>query len=375
VSRNELLSLDALLDLDLEYVSRMLEDEFARMSGCSLIITGGAGFLGYYFTLSALYWNRTHGNLDPIQVIVVDNFRRGVPGWLDDVDDDPNLSLLRADVSRLAPGELPLTDYVIHAAGIASPRYYREFPLETIDANVDGLRSLLDAYRGSAEGQELLKGFLYLSSSEIYGDPPADEIPTNEDFRGFVSCTGPRACYDESKRLGETISVVYAQKHELPVSIARPFNNYGPGLKISDQRVLPDFMRDAFEGRDITLLSDGSPTRTFCYVADAVVGYYKVLVRGRKGESYNVGTESPEVSMRHVSEQVADMARAYIGFKGVVRTGVPEEKDYLTDNPNRRCPIIEKARRELGYDPSIDLQEGLFRLMSWYRSYPTGEDA
>ena len=157
---------------------------------------------------------------------------------------------------------------------------------------------------GSRTRAGAVDGLLYFSSSEIYGDPTPDNIPTPETYRGNVSCTGPRACYDEAKRFCETLCVNFTAQYGLPVKIARPFNNYGPGLKITDRRVLPDFARDIFAGRDIVLLSDGSPTRTFCYVADAIVGYYKVLVKGHRGESYNIGVESPEISITEVAERM-----------------------------------------------------------------------
>jgi nucleoside-diphosphate-sugar epimerase len=134
-------------------------------------------------------------------------------------------------------------------------------------------------------------------------------------------------------------------------------------------------MRDVRAGRDLSILSDGSPTRTFCYVADAVTGYYKALVRGRPGEAYNVGTERPEVSMRELAEKVAALGRRYLGYRGSVSFGVAEESNYLVDNPNRRCPVIDKARRELGYEPGVSLDDGLYRLMSWYAHFPVAQDA
>jgi UDP-glucuronate decarboxylase len=370
-----LLELDELLDLDLGYICKQLAQEFGQMSGKKLLITGGAGFLGYYFTLSALHWNKLNKSRPPIAVTMVDNFRRGTPTWLEKVKGDPNLVLRSDDMSMPLAPDFHVGDYTIHAAGIASPPFYRKWPLETIDANINGLRNLLDQCRARAKAGNPVSGFLFMSSSEIYGDPPAENIPTPEDFRGLVSCTGPRACYDESKRFGETICVVYAQQYGIPVRQARPFNNYGPGLKITDRRVLPDFMRDMLAGKDIVLLSDGSPTRTFCYAADAVVGYYKALVRGRAGEPYNVGTETPEVSMREVAERVVELGRRYLGYKGTVKLGVAEESNYLVDNPNRRCPIITKARTELGYEPSITLDDGLYRLLSWYMFNRTAEEA
>ena len=212
----------------------------------------------------------------------------------------------------------------------------------------------------------MAKAFLFFSSSEIYGDPTASQIPTPEDYRGNVSCTGPRACYDESKRFGETMCVVFAQQYDLPVKIARPFNNYGPGLKITDRRVIPDFARNVLNGEDIVMFSDGSPTRTFCYSTDALTGYYKVLVRGHQGESYNIGIESPEISMRELAELIIDKARLLFDYKGKLVTGASQDDQYLVDNPNRRCPILTKAREHLGYDPRVECEEGVTRSLIWY---------
>ena len=155
--------------------------------------------------------------------------------------------------------------------------------------------------------------------------------------------------------------------------MARPFNNYGPGLKITDKRVLADFARDVLLGNDIVLLSDGSPTRTFCYIADAVVGYYKVLVNGHKGEAYNIGVEEPEISMADVAEGVVTQAKTLFGYTGHVVRKSSEDKGYLIDNPQRRCPIVRKAREDIGYMPSITLDEGLRRMLLWYSGHPDAE--
>ncbi len=158
----------------------------------------------------------------------------------------------------------------------------------------------------------------------------------------------------------------FAQHHGLPVSMARPFNNYGPGLKLGDRRVLPDFARDVLAGRDIVMLSDGTATRTFCYVADAVVGYYKVLVRGARGEAYNIGTDAAEISMGDLAQQVVDLAAELFGYEGSVVKQESGDAEYLTDNPSRRCPVIDKARTDLEYAPVVDLEEGLRRALIWY---------
>ena len=360
---------------DLEYILNRLQDEFGEMAGSKLLITGGAGFLGYYLTQSILAWNDRVEPAKRIFLTIYDNFARGVPDWMQSFRSHPTLKLYKQDLSEPLPTDMEDFSYVVHAAGIASPKYYRKHPLETMDANVNGLRSLLDYARQQKELGKPFAGFLYFSSSEIYGDPDPDFIPTPEDFRGNVSCTGPRACYDESKRYGETLCVVFAQQYDVPVKVARPFNNYGPGLKISDRRVLPDFAGDILAGRPIVMLSQGTPRRTFCYVADAVVGYFKVLVRGRPGEAYNVGIEKPEITMAELANCVANAGRELFGYKGSVVRNTSDEPHYLTDNPQRRCPNIDKARRELGYDPSISLEDGVRRLLIWYSGHPQAEDA
>ena len=220
-----------------------------------------------------------------------------------------------------------------------------------------------------------MKGFLFYSSSEIYGDPSPDAIPTAEDYRGLVSCTGPRACYDESKRFGETICVIYAQQYGIPTKMARPFNNYGPGLKITDKRVIPDFAREIFAGRDLVMYSDGKPTRTFCYSADSITGYYKVLVKGHTGEPYNIGTEKPEISMTELSNRLISISGELFGYRGKLVHQPAPEAVYLVDNPNRRCPVIDKARQHLGYEPGVSIEDGLRRSLIWYHHNQEAEEA
>lgn len=358
---------------DLDYMVSKLGPELQTMSGQNLLIIGGAGFLGYYLVQTVLYWNQVSGKT-PVNLTVFDNYIRGVPDWLKAIESNPNLTLATHDITNPLPEDMGDHDYIIHAASIASPIYYRKHPIETMDANVGGLRHMLEyALKQAAEGKPL-KGFLFYSTSEIYGDPTPENIPTPETYRGNVSCTGPRACYDESKRYGETLCVVFAQRYDLPITIARPFNNYGPGLKITDRRVLPDFARDIFAGRNIVMLSDGAPTRTFCYVADAICGYYKILVNGKPGEAYNIGIEEPEISMANLAERVTTIAKAEFGYTGKVVFKVSDDKDYLTDNPNRRCPVIAKARSEIGYDPEISVEDGLRRTLIWYSGNRDAED-
>lgn len=357
---------EEVIDTDLKYICANLAEEFALLSGKRLLISGGAGFLGYYLVKSILCWNTQNPGVAPITLTVFDNYIRGVPTWLSELEAAPVLTLVKHDVTRPIPDGTEDYHYIIHAASIASPTYYRKHPIETMDANVNGLRTLLEYCLQDKSRAKSLEGFLFFSSSEIYGDPTSDNIPTPETYQGNVSCTGPRACYDESKRYGETLCVNFAQQYGLPVKIARPFNNYGPGLKITDRRVLPDFARDVLDGDNIVMFSDGSPSRTFCYIADAIVGYYKVLLKGQDGEAYNIGTESPEISIADLAARVVELAHALFDYGGRVVRQPSVDKAYLTDNPNRRCPDIAKARRHVGYHPSISIGEGLRRSLIWY---------
>ncbi len=363
------------VEQDLEYICGNLSEEFDQISGQSLLITGGAGFLGHYLVQSALYWNRMKDEKRSIQLTVYDNYIRGIPTWLKEIEGSKNLNLAKYDIRDPLPRGIGDFQYIIHAASIASPTYYRKYPIQTMDANVNGLRNLLEYFREQKEDKKPTGGFLFFSSSEIYGDPSPENVPTPEDYRGNVSCTGPRACYDEAKRYGETLCINFAKEFNLPVKAARPFNNYGPGLKITDGRVIPDFARDILAGRDIIMLSDGSPSRTFCYVADAIIGYYKILVRGRSGEAYNIGVEKPEISVADLARRMVDIAKELFNYKGKFVRQVSHDQDYLIDNPNRRCPVIGKARAELGYHPSIFIDEGLRRSLIWYNENREASEA
>jgi nucleoside-diphosphate-sugar epimerase len=371
----EVVSSSELRELDLGLIVEQVGSDFDKMSGKKLLITGGGGFLGYYLVQAPLYWNEQNADRPPIDVTVYDNFMRGCPDWLTDLESNPNLTLVRHDVIDPLPVDMPDFSFIIHAAGIASPIYYRRYPIKCMDANINGLRNLLEYSVAAKNSGTPVEAFMFYSSSEIYGDPTPENIPTSEDYRGNVSCTGPRACYDESKRYGETLCVNFAQQHDIQVTVARPFNNYGPGLKITDRRVLPDFARNILAGNNIEMLSDGAPTRTFCYSADAISGYYKVLLRGQSGESYNIGTEKPEISIRELANRVTDIGRRMFGYEGQVTFQNSDDEAYLVDNPQRRCPKIDKARSHLDYDPQIDIDTGLERAIAWYYHNPVAADA
>ena len=152
----------------------------------------------------------------------------------------------------------------------------------------------------------------------------------------------------------------------MPIGLARPFNNYGPGMKLDDKRVPADFAKAVMNNKDIVILSDGKPSRTFCYIADAIAGYLKILLHG-EFDFFNIGIEKPEISVRELAEIYAETAKELFGYEGKVIYQVSDDKNYTTDNPNRRCPIITKAQKTLNYVPKIYVREGVKRFLEYLK--------
>ncbi len=338
------------------------DEEKQKFNDSTILITGCAGFIGYYMLC---FLDAYSEKLGINKIIGLDNFMLGKPEWIKKLEKKELFQIEKFDIitdNIQTVKNSEKVNLIIHMASVASPIFYRKYPIETIDANVEGLRSLLDYYL-----EKDIKGFLFFSTSEIYGNPDDAHVPTTEDYNGNVSCTGPRACYDESKRFGETICRLYAEKYDYPVSVVRPFNNYGPGLRLDDQRVSADFEKSVYLNEDIVILSDGAPTRTFCYIADAVVGYLKILLYG-KYDFFNIGIESPELTIAELAELYKEVGEKIMDYTGEIRYEVSEDKEYLTDNPKRRCPNIDKAREILNYNPTIEIREGIERTLLFLKN-------
>ncbi len=345
---------------DLKYTfDRLTETEREKFSGSTILITGSAGTIGFYLTH---FFYRFKSELNLKKVICLDNFIMGQPKWQENISDDARIVFRKFDIIHDRIEDIPEAadaHFVLHMASIASPIFYRQYPIETLDANVWGLRRLFEFYRGKN-----LRGFLFFSTSEIYGDP--SEVPTGEEYNGNVSCTGPRACYDESKRFGETMCRLFAQAYQMPIGVVRLFNAYGPGMKINDKRVVADFAKNIVDGKDIIILSSGTPTRTFCYIADTVAGCLKVLLYG-KYDYFNIGIDKPEIPIVKLAEIYREAGREIFNYSGKIDYAVSEDKDYLTHNPQRRCPNIDKAKKILGYNPTILVNEGVTRFLTFIK--------
>ncbi|WP_223254355.1 NAD-dependent epimerase/dehydratase family protein [Bacillus sp. HNG] len=348
---------------DLQYIfNNLTQSEKEKFKDASILITGCAGFLGYYLMS---FLSEYADELGVRRIIGIDNFKLGKPKWITEINRlNPKIELYTFDITEFSlfdTTKIADVDFVIHMASIASPTYYRKFPLETVDANIWGLRALLDFYKDKE-----IKGFLFFSSSEIYGDPFPEYIPTSEDYRGNVSMIGPRACYDEAKRFGETLCYLYAEKFQMPISIVRPFNNYGPGMRLNDKRVPADFAKAVIENQKLIMHSDGKPTRTFCYVTDAITGYLKALLY-EPFDYFNIGIDQPEISIKQLADIYKEAGEKIFDYDQSIEFRKSDEESYLTHNPLRRCPDISKAKKLLNYSPSISIVEGVERFLTFLK--------
>jgi len=347
------------LQSDIDEVVRRISDAAKDFSGKTVLLTGGRGFLGRYFME---VFNRL--NLEvlekPVKLLVLDNLiTAGQEG--SQIPEFDNIEFVQHDV--IQPFEFTdKLDYVIHAAGIASPFYYRAYPLETLEVAITGTRNMLElAEKSDAR-------FTFFSSSEIYGDPDAKHVPMQESYRGNVSCQGPRACYDESKRVGETLCYIYHTQNGTKTNTIRPFNVFGPGMQETDYRVLPNFASRIKAGLPLNVYGSGDQTRTFCYITDAIVGFLLVVLKGVPGEAYNIGNLKPEISMI----DLVDIIKG-VSAKEITHNLIEYPDSYPTDEPMRRSPDIRKARLQLGFYPSVELEDGLKRFFDWTDQTYTGE--
>jgi UDP-glucuronate decarboxylase len=346
------------LDEDIEQIVKSLGRIAEKLAESTILLTGASVFLGKYFMAVFSRIKKDFPD-SKLRVIAIDNYTTSNREDIASRDIGDHVEWIYAD-AKIAKDLPDKFDYVIHAAGIASPQHYRARPLETIYVAVDVTRSLLErAKQDSAR-------FLFFSSSEIYGDPISTEVPTKETYRGNVTSRGPRACYDESKRLGETLCWVYSENFGVHASVVRPFNVYGPGMMPTDYRVLPNFAWSVSNNREITIYGDGIQTRTFCYITDAIVGFLKVLVDSEKPDVFNVGNPSPEISINDLVKVIGKVLEIQ---PKVSHVNYPDS--YPADEPMRRCPDITKIQETLSYSPEVDLEEGLRRFFKWSAKYYT----
>jgi UDP-glucuronate decarboxylase len=313
------------------------------------LVAGGAGFLGSHLCEALLASGR--------QVVCLDNLGTGSIDNVRPLCDEPGFRLVMHDITRPLPEDLPVLDEIYNLACPASPVHYQADRVHTAKVCVLGVLHVLErAYRDGAR-------VLQASTSEVYGDPEVH--PQREDYRGHVNPIGPRACYDEGKRFGETLCTDFAAQTGLTVRIARIFNTYGPRMQVDDGRVVSNFIVQALRGEDITVYGDGAQTRSFCYVDDLVRGFQRLMAAAYVPGPVNIGNPT-EVT-------VQDLAQTVIRLTGSASRLL--HQPLPVDDPRRRKPDIARAREWLDWEPEVALGEGLNRTIAYFARKLAGASA
>ena len=305
-----------------------------------VVVTGGAGFLGSHLCRSLL----ERGD----EIVALDNLLTGSRANVAELEDDSRFSFVEHDVSRYVDVEGPV-DAVLHFASPASPKDYLEHPIKTLKVGSLGTHNTL----GLAKAKQAR--YLLASTSEVYGDPQVH--PQTEDYWGHVNPVGPRGVYDEAKRFSEAMAMAYHRFHGVEVRIVRIFNTYGPRMAPDDGRVVSNFLVQALAGKPLTVYGDGSQTRSFCYVTDEVAGILALLDSDHVGP-VNVGNPR-EFSVLELAELVIELTGS---GSDIVYEALP------VDDPTQRRPDISLARRVLGWEPRVEIREGLALTAEWFRS-------
>jgi dTDP-glucose 4,6-dehydratase len=304
------------------------------------VVSGGAGFIGSHLCEALLERG--------MRVLALDNFITGSPKNLDWLQKNPDFEFRQADVNHgvFIGGDVR---YVLHFASPASPPQYDSNPIHTLKVGTLGTMNML----GLARAKDAT--FLLASTSEVYGDPLVHPQP--ETYWGNVNPIGPRGCYDEAKRCAEAFAMAYHRMHKMDTRIIRIFNTHGPRMQVSDGRAVPNFMAQAIRGEPLTVYGDGSQTRSLCYVSDLVRG---VIANLEKGDELPVNLGNPqEVTVLELAETIIRLARSDSRI---------EHRELPVDDPKQRRPDITRAKRLLGWEPEISLEDGLRRTLEYFRS-------
>jgi UDP-glucuronate decarboxylase len=308
-------------------------------SGMKILVTGGAGFLGSHLCERLL--DEGH------EVICLDNFYTGTKANISHLISHPKFEVIRHDVT--SPLQIEI-DLILNFACPASPVHYQKDPVQTIKTSVHGAINMLDLARNT--GATILQA----STSEVYGDPEVH--PQHEGYWGRVNPIGIRSCYDEGKRCAETLFFDYHREYGLNIKVIRIFNTYGPRMQLNDGRVVSNFIIQALRNEDLTIFGDGTQTRSFCYVDDLVEGIMR-FIKTPKQNTGPINLGNPiEFSMLELAETIIRL------------TGTQSKivfRDLPSDDPRQRKPLINKAIDELGWQPKIQIEEGLEKTIRYFR--------
>jgi len=343
---------------DIEEIIQRLEKEDISFQNKTVLVTGGAGFLGSW-VCDVLVKQGAF-------CICIDNLSSGRFENIAHLMDKDNFRFINHDISKpiyfglthhpkaICIGDIKRIDIVMHMASRASPFEFKRYPIEIIKSNTLGTMIALEI----AKSHNAL--FFYTSTSEVYGNPPKEWVPTPETYFGNVNPVGPRSCYDESKRAGEAIIKAYELEHRLRTKVVRIFNTSGPRIRSGPEygRVIPNFIHQALNDEDITVFGDGSQTRSFTYVVDEIEGFLKILAHDDfLRDVMNLGNDN-EYTILELAETIKNMTNSN---SKIIFKALP------IDDPVRRCPDLTKAKEILHWEPTTPLKEGLRKTIAWFK--------
>ena len=337
------------IEQDIQEIYSEFESQLKNLQGKTILITGANGFIPSYIVDTLDYFNKN--NEVPCKMILMNKNKIKQNSRLSHLIGNPNIGFISQDVGKEFE-VLGKPEVILHAASRANPIAIFEEPLDTIDSNVNGTRTLLDY-----ASKNNLENFIFFSSSEVYGDPTLKFLPTPEDYPGSLDCTSQMAAYSESKRFCETLCFSFFRKHNVPVKIPRIFHTYGPGIR-NDGKTITSFFVGGNENKAIRLKDPGTAKRSYSYVSDTVRGIFNLWFNGESGRSYNVGDDTNHIPVRELAQKVGNL----LGIEKII---IPEEKYVTDDRIKDRMPDISKLRA-LGFIPKTSLYEGLEKMKKHY---------
>lgn len=327
--------------------------DWSRFEGKTILISGANGFLPAYMIETLLHLKHT-GKVRDLTILALVRNEGKARRKFAHHSTDTSLQFIVSDVANPIQIDRHI-DFIVHAASQASPKYYGVDPVGTLKANTLGTYNMLELAR--IHGVESMLNF---SSSEVYGSAMQTDGVSEDDY-GYIDLKNVRACYSESKRMGEVMCVAYAHQYDVQVKSVRPFHTYGPGMLLDDGRVFADFVGNIVRNEDISLNSDGSAVRAFCYLADATVAFFKILLDGGKSESYNMANPAGKISIK----ELADLLVSLYPEKKLKATFKASQTPYLASQVLVNLPDISKIKT-LGWNPSTSVEQGFKRTIDSY---------
>lgn len=335
--------MDEIIQQEIDRIVENVENKFENLN---ILVTGGAGFLGSWLCDVLIKLNAN--------VTCLDNLSSGLFENINHLNQKKNFTFINHDISIPYYPDQRI-DLIFHLASQASRFEFERHPIQILKANTLGTWIVLGITK------KFNSTLLYASTSEVYGNPDPIHVPTSEEYYGNVNPIGPRSCYDEAKRAGEAFAFAYMLEHYLDIRIVRLFNTYGPRMRSGNLhgRVISRFISQALSSNNITVFGDGSQTRSFSFVTDIIEGILMISMSEQcKGQVLNLGTDK-EITILELAERILKLTNS----KSKISYG-----PFPIDDPQRRCPDISKARKIIGWIPKVQLNEGLKKIIDWYKS-------